>query len=122
MDLYVVGTKETYTIPIEHLYTTPADLNVRNVEQHKMESTMHFLIKMSNKDKKSTDCVFTKDKLIKPQAWKEIMNEEFYMVNGQHCMEASKQMQDKQDVDEKIRKFFNSCEYFVVWNEDKSMI
>lgn len=121
-DSYVFGTEKTFTIPIERLHTPPANLNVRNLEQHKVASTMHFLIEMANKDKKNTLCVFPKDKLLKPESWEDIMDGDFYMVNGQHCVEASKQLQKRVDVDDKIRKCFKTWDCFVVWNEDKSII
>jgi hypothetical protein len=121
-DSYVFGPETTHTIPTEQLHTPPATLNVRNLEQKKVDQTMHFLIEMSNKEKKNTLCVFPKDKLVKPESWEEIKDGEFLMVNGQHCVEASKQLLLRSDVDESVKKHFRSWECFVVWNEDKSII
>lgn len=121
-DSYIFGTDTTYNIPTKQLLTPPASLNVRNLEQKKVASTMHFLIEMSNKEKKNTLCVFPKDKLVKPESWDEIKDGDFYMVNGQHCIEASKQLLKRTDIDERIQNSFKSWECFVVWNEDKSII
>lgn len=73
-------------------------MNIQNLEQLKVNNTMHFIIAMSNKDKKNTLCVFPENMLSKPKSSEKITDGEFYMVNGQHCVEASKQLQRTEDV------------------------
>ena len=83
---------------------------------------MHYLIQMPDKSTKNTLCVFPKDKLTRPQSWEEIKDGQFYMVNGQHCVEASKQMKTNPEITEEVCKCFDEWECFIVWNEDKALI
>lgn len=91
-DLYIFWIQKTFTILIKQILTRQADLNIRDLEQKKVEIVMHFLIEMADKKKKNTLCAFPKDRMVKRRRWEDIMEGDFQMVNGQHCIEASKQM------------------------------
>jgi hypothetical protein len=83
---------------------------------------MYFLVEMPDKDKKLTLCAIPKDLTRKPRSWEDIKDGEFYMINGQHSVEASKLMRTRPDISEKVVKKFEKWECFIVWNDDKSIL
>ncbi|KAG0581687.1 hypothetical protein KC19_3G000200 [Ceratodon purpureus] len=119
---YIFGKDTKFRLPLKQLLTPPADINIRVLEQLKVQNTMNFLIQLPNKEKRNTLCVFPKDCTVKPTSWDEIKDGQFYMVNGQHCVEASKLMQKREDVDKEIRDVYKTWECFVVWDVEKSII
>ncbi len=55
----------------------------------------------------------------KPKKWEEIEDGEFYIINGQHSVEASKFMfDDKNKVDKAERAHFKTWNCFIVWSAD----
>ena len=77
---------------------------------------------MPDKRKKLTLCAIPKDVTSKPRTSGEIMDGQFYMINGQQSVEASKLMRTKRDINKKISKELETWECFIVWNEDKSIL
>ena len=55
----------------------------------------------------------------KPTEWKDIENDNFFIINGQHSVEASKwMMDDANKVDKEEREHFQKWKCFVVWSND----
>ncbi len=50
-DSYIWGIEKSFEISIDELLTPLAELNVRSLEQRKVEKIMYFLVEMPDKDK-----------------------------------------------------------------------
>jgi hypothetical protein len=121
-DSYMWGIEKSYPISIDQLETPPADLNVRSMEDKLVESILHYLVEMPDKDKKLTLCAMPKGLSEKPKSWEDIQNGQFWMINGQHSVEASKRMRGRPGISTKVLKKFQTWDCFIVWNDDHSIL
>ena len=118
---YIGGVETSYPISIDQLETPPADLNVRSLEDKMVEVIMHYLVEMPDKDKKLTLCAMPKNLTEMPKCWEDIRNGQFWMINGQHSVEASKRMRGRPGIT-KGPKEVRNWDCFIVWNADHSII
>ena len=81
-----------------------------------MEDLKTYLMNMPDRTQKQTLCVMPKLDY-KPKDLEEMADCEFYIINGQHSVAASKSM-IAGNVPEAIRKDFRTWNCFVVWTED----
>jgi hypothetical protein len=106
-DAYVFDIEERKKLSIQQLNPAPADVNIQNFEKLLASDMFHYLVHTAYKSMKQLLCVMSMNKTRKPERgyWDRIQNGEFYIVNGQHSMSASKLMV-KIDLDESIINFF----------------
>jgi hypothetical protein len=69
----------------------PKDWTFNEYEEQSMLNTKHYLENMPNPSKQ-TLCVIP-DSNEKPKTWEEIATGKFFIINGQHSIAASKDMQ-----------------------------
>ena len=80
---------------------------------------MNYLLNIPDKSTKQTLCVMPIGLSKKPIEWKEIKDGDFYIINKQHSVEASKFMfDDANNVDKDERVGFRQWNCFIVWSED----
>ena len=80
---------------------------------------MNYLFNIPDKSTKQTLCVMPVGLSEKPIDWKEIKDGDFYIINGQYSVEASKFMfDDANNVDKDERENFCQWNCFIVWLED----
>ena len=89
---------------------------IRAFEERGMEDLKTYLMNMPNKTQKQTLCVMPKLDY-KPKDLEEMADCEFYIINGQHSVAASKSM-IAGNIPEAIRKDFRTWNCFIVWTED----
>ena len=77
---------------IDQLDRAPEDWTVRAYEEHGMQKLRHFLINMPDKTTKQTLCIMPQTQE-KPTSFRDIEDGNFWIINGQHSVEASKTMQ-----------------------------
>ena len=54
-----------------------------------------------------------------PKSWDEVKDRQFYIINGQHSVEASKMMMEEGNgVSEEVRNHFRTWNCFIVWSLD----
>jgi len=82
---------------------------------------LKYLLEMPDPDKKMTLCAMPQNLSSKPSDFNDIMSGKFWMVNGQHSVEASKRMKDILKAEKKFQKF-KEWDCFIVWNKDDSVI
>jgi hypothetical protein len=70
----------------------PKDWTIREYEEKGMLNTKHYLVNMPDPLVKQTLCVMP-DTNEKPQSWEEIVAGKFFIINRQHSIAASKDMQ-----------------------------
>ena len=118
-DAYIFGLEEKKSISIEQLIKAPEDLNIRSFEMKLAEDIMTYLWEMPDKSMKQTLCVMPVDcsEKPKPEDWPSLERKNFYIINGQHSVTASKMMVD-QNLDEEIVANFRQWDCYVVWSTD----
>jgi hypothetical protein len=120
-DSYVFGQDKTFPIPIENLETPPAHLNIRGLEEKMVISCLNFFLEMPDPDKKNTLCAMPQNLLSKPLHFSEVKDGKFWMVNGQHSVEASHRMQKLPGTEKRAAKF-KEWDCYIVWNLDAKII
>ena len=85
-----------------------------------MEKLRHYLINMPDKSTRQTLCIMPQTKE-KPTSFCDIEDENFWIINRQHSVEASKTMQDM-DVSQSTREFFQTRNCFIVWTRSKEKL
>jgi hypothetical protein len=98
----------------------PKDWTIREYEEKGMLNTKHYLVNMPDPLVKQTLCVMP-DTNEKPQSWEEIVAGKFFIINRQHSIAASKDMQTS-GRPEDIVKHFREWNCFIVWSKDKSRL
>ena len=85
-----------------------------------MEKLHHYLINMPDRSTRQTLCIMPQTKE-KPTSFQEIEDGSFWIINGQHNVEASRSMQDM-DVPHNTREFFQKWNCFIVWTRSKEKL
>ena len=118
-DAYVFDVGDKKEIDISQLIEAPATFNIRSKQTNIVEDMVNYLLNIPDKSTKQTLCVMPVSHSKKPTEWEDIKGGLFYIINGQHSVEASKFMlDDKNNVDKDERKNFRIWNCFVVWSED----
>ena len=117
---FVFGVEEKHDVHIDQLERAPTDWTVRAYEEHGMEKLRHYLINMPDRSTKQTLCIMPQMKE-KPTSFQEIEDGSFWIINGQHSVEASRSMQDM-DVPLSMREFFQKWNCFIVWTKSKEKL
>ena len=84
-----------------------------------MKELVNWLLNMPDKSTRQTLYVMPVGFNEKSIEWKDIEMGKFYIINGQHSVEASKwMMDDANKVDKEEREHFRKWKCFVVWSND----
>ena len=122
---FIYGVGEKKELPIGKLKEAPAELNIRVKEDKIVKEMLHYLVNMPDKSVKQTLCVtpvLPKGRRDPPR-WEEVMDGDFYIINGQHNVAASHlMMQEESMVNEEVKKHFRTWKCYVVWSLDKEML
>ena len=79
---------------------------------------VNYLTNIPDKSMKQTLCVMRVGLKEKPKTWNDMENCDFYIINGQHNVEASKFIVDEKNwIAEDICKHFQKWNCFVVWSD-----
>ena len=118
-DAYLFKLNDKKEIDISQLVEPPATFNIRAKEKRIVKELVNWLLNMPNKSTRQTLCVMPIDFNEKSTEWKDIENGKFYIINGQHSVEASKwMMDDANKIDKEEREHFRKWKCFVVWSND----
>ena len=107
IDSYVFRQGTKFKIPIEQLETPLETLNIRALEERGVNKCLHYFLEMPDPDKKMTLCAMPQGLKEKPQSFNDIKSCKFWMVNGQHSMEASKRMKNLFGTEKKFENLRN---------------
>ena len=75
---------------------------------------------MSDRTTRQTLCIMPQTQE-KPTSFRDIEDRNFWIINGQHSVEASKTMQGM-DVPQSTREFFQKWNCFIVWTRSKEKL
>ena len=119
---YIFGVDEKKPLPIERLIAAPSEFNVRVKEDNIVKEMLHYLVNIPDKTTKQTLCVMPimkKNNKQQPESWDEVKDGQFYIINGQHSVAASKMMMEEgSGVSEEVRNHFRMWNCFIVWSLD----
>ena len=103
-------------LDVMRLVNAPDAWTIRAFEERGMEDLKTYVMNMSNRTQKQT--LYVMPKLdYKLKDLEEMVDCEFYIINGQHSIAASKSM-IVDNVPKAIRKDFRTWNCFIVWTED----
>ena len=105
---------------IDQLDRAPEDRTVRAYEEHGMQKLRHFLINMPDRTTRQILYIMPQTQE-KPTSFRDIEDGNFWIINGQHSVEASKTMQGM-DVPQSTREFFQKWNCFIVWTRSKEKL
>jgi len=58
-----------------------------------------------------------------PESWDQVKDDNFYIINGQHSMVASKlMMEEGSDASDDVKKHFKTWNCFIVWSLSAEML
>ena len=118
---YITKVDEIHEISIDQLEAPPAELNVRCLEEKEIRSALKFYLEMPDPRNKMTLCAMPQNLTDRPTDFKDIAEGKFWMINGQHSVEAAKRMKDLPGMEAKYDKF-KTWNCYVVWNKDPRII
>ena len=105
---YVFGVDEKKDLSIERLVPAPAEYNIRSKEKKLIDAMVVYLLNLPDWKSRQTLCVMPKDRISKPTSWEEIKDGEFYIINGQHSVAASKKITKAESgIDDDVKRDFN---------------
>ena len=118
-DAYVFDVGDKKEIDISQLIEAPATFNIRSKQTNIVEDMVNYLLNIPDKSTKQTLCVMPVGHSKKPTEWEDIKGGLFYIINGQHSVEANKFMfNEKNNVDKDERENFQIWNCFIVWSEE----
>ena len=119
---YIFRVNEKKLLSIERLIAALAEFNVRVKEDNIVKEMLHYLVNIPDKTTKQTLCVMPvmkKNNRRQPESWDEVKDGQFYIINGQHSVAASKMMMEEgSGVSEEVRNHFRTWNCFIVWSLD----
>ena len=118
-DAYLFKLDDKKEIDISQLVEPPTTFNIRSKENQIVKELVNWLMNMPDKSMRQTLCVMPVGFNEKSTEWKDIEKGNFFIINGQHSVEASKWMMDNANkVDKEEREHFRKWKCFVVWSND----
>jgi hypothetical protein len=84
-------------------------------------TTRHYLINMPDKTAKQPLCVMSNTPT-RPTSWEEVAEGRFWILNGQHSVEASKSIVLQKLCPEPVLKHFRKWNCFIVWSKNKEKL
>ena len=106
-DAYIFGVDAKRELSIDQLVDAPAEYNIRSREDKLVDAMVIYLLNLPDRKALQTLCVMPTNRTSKPTSWEEIKDEEFYIINGQHSVAASRLiMQVGSGAEEDVKSYF----------------
>ena len=111
------GVDEKKDLSIERLVAAPTEYNIQSKEKKHIDAMVLYLLNLPDRKSQQTLCVMPKDRISKPISWEEIIDEEFYIIKGQHSVAAKKKIRKAESgIDDDVKRDFRIWSYFIVVN------
>ena len=89
-DAYVFGVDAKRELSINQLVDAPTEYNIRSREDKLVDAMVIYLLNLPERKARQTLCVMPMNRTEKPTSWEEIKDGDFYIINGQHSVAASR--------------------------------
>ena len=122
-DAYIFGVDAKRELSINQLVDAPAEYNIRSREEKLVDAMVIYLFNLPDRKARQTLCMMPTNRTLKPTSWEEIKDGEFYIINGQHSVVASRLiMQVGSGVDEDVKSDFRVWSCFIVWSSSPEIL
>ena len=121
-DAYIFGV-DAKELSIDKMVDAPTEYNIRSREDKLVDAMIIYLLNLPDRKVRQTLCIMPTNRTSKPTSSEEIQDGEFYIINGQHSVAASKLiMQVDSGVDEDVKNDFRVWSCFIVWSSDVEIL
>ena len=122
-DAYIFGVDEKKELSIDKMVDAPAEYNIRSREDKLVDAMVIYLLNLPDRKARQMLCVMPRNRTKKPSTWEEIKDGEFYIINGQHSVAASRLiMQMGSRAEDDVKNDFRIWSCFIVWLSDAEIL
>ena len=123
-DAYYFGLTNTKSVSTDLcFYSKDGSINIQALEQHIVLGMVNWLAKIGDINQHQKICIDNLHLLPKrPSSWGDIKNGNFFIVNGQHSMEASKFLKDMLSCSERQNIEVVEWDAYIIWSNDKNQL
>ena len=122
-DAYIFGVDEKKKLSIDKMVDAPMEYNIRSREDKLVDAMVIYLLNLPERKVRQTLCVMPRNRTEKPSSWEEIKDGDFYIINGQHNITASRLItQVGSGVDDDVKNNFRMWSCFIVWSSDAEIL
>ena len=122
-DAYIFGVDTKRELSIDQLVDALAEYNIRSREDKLVDAMVIYFLNLLDRKARQTLCMMPTNRTLKPTSWEEIKDGEFYIINRQHGVAASRMiMQVGSGVDEDVKSDFRVWSCFIVWSSDSEIL
>ena len=122
-DAYIFGVDEKKALSIDKMVDAPAEYNIHSRENKLVDAMVIYLVNLPERKARQTLCVMPRNRTEKPSSWEEIKDGEFYIINRQHSVAASRLiMQVGSGAEDDVKNNFRIWSCFIVWSSDVEIL
>ena len=122
-DAYIFGVDAKKELSIDKMVDAPAEYNIRSRENKLVDAMVMYLLNLPDQKARQMLCIMPTNRTSKPTSWEEIQDAEFYIINRQHNVAASRLiMQVGSGADEDVKNDFHVWSCFIVWSSDANIL
>ena len=122
-DAYIFEVDAKRELSIDHLVDVLAEYNIRSREDKLVDAMVIYLLNLPDRKARQTLCVMPTNRTLKPTSWEEIKDGEYYIINGQHNVVASRLItQVGSGAEEEVKSNFRVWSCFIVWSSDPEIL
>ena len=122
-DAYIFGVDAKKELSIDKMVNAPVEYNIRSREDKLVDAMVIYLLNLPDRKARQTLCVMPTNRNSKPTSWEEIKDGEFYIINGQHSVAASRLItQVDSRAEEDMKSDFRVWSCFIVWSSDPEIL
>ena len=122
-DAYIFGVDAKKELSIDRLVDAPAEYNIRSREDKLMDAMVIYFLNLSDRKARQTLFVMPTNRTEKPTSWEEINNGDFYIINGQHSVAASRLItQVGSAAEDEVKNDFRVWSCFIVWSSNAKIL
>ena len=112
---YIYGVDAKKKLSIDRMVDAPAEYNIPSREDKLVDAMVIYLLNLPDRKAWQTLCVMPMNRTEKPTSWEEIKDVDFYIINGQHSVAASRLiMQVGSAADDDVKNDFRVWSNFIV--------
>ena len=89
-DAYIFRVDAKQELSIDRMVDALAEYNIRSREDKLVDAMVIYLLNLPDRKARQTLCVMPTNRIEKPTSWEEIKDGNFYIINGQHSVAASR--------------------------------
>ena len=110
-------------LSFDRMVDAPAEYNIRSRKDKLVDAMVIYLLNLPDRKARQTLCVMPTNRTKKPTSWEEIKDSDFYIINGQHSVAASRLItQVGSGADDDVKNDFRVWSCFIVWSSDAEIL